>query len=85
MRLHAGDQVTVTPAEDVPLQLHLQRYAKIARAVDGGYMVTVDDIVKPPPGCGCDCERCRPGLQEFGPIPPARLRVGWKDNQGRWL
>ena len=70
MRLHEGDPVTVDPVDSDPYILNFQRYVTIARAVNGGYMVHLDSAYPPD--------------AEFGPIPPARLEPGWKDNQGRW-
>lgn len=70
MRLRQGDPVTVEPVDTDPLILSFQRYATIARQVDGGFMVQLGSAIPPD--------------AEFGPIPPGRLLIGWKDDQGRW-
>lgn len=70
MRPHEGDHVTVEARENDPLILTMQRYATVARVVDGGVIVRLEGTWPPD--------------EEFGPIPPDRLLPGWKDNRGRW-
>lgn len=70
MRLHEGDEVTIQPVDSDPVILHMQRYARVSRTVDGGLMVRLADAW--PPG------------EEFGPIPPSRLLPGWRDERGDW-
>lgn len=66
-----GEPVTVLPPyDDDPYILNFQHYARVARRVDDGYVVTLESTL--PPG------------EEFGPFPAERLAHGWKDNSGRW-
>lgn len=69
MRLHEGDRVTIIPVDSDPYILNFQKWATVARAVDGGYMVHLGATW--PPG------------EEYGPIPRERLAVGWREDDGR--
>lgn len=69
-RLRPGDEVTVEPIESDAYILNFQRYCRVARIVDTGYYVHLGAVW--------------PADQEFGPIPAARLKPGWKDAEGHW-
>lgn len=73
MPYHEGDQVTVVPIASDPYVLELQRYARVKKRVDLGYMIEIDGTA--------------PDYRIFGPIPPERLLPGWRDRRGhfrRW-
>jgi hypothetical protein len=70
MRFHEGDKVTVRALPHDPYILNFQRYAVVSRVTDRGVYVVLDAT-------------CPPG-EEFGPFPPRRLLLGWRDENGEW-
>lgn len=66
-----GEPVTVLPPyDDDSYILNFQRYGRIARRNDAGFLVTLECTVPPD--------------EEFGPFPAERLAKGWRDHNGRW-
>lgn len=71
-----GDYVTVTPVDEDPWILHMQRQARIHAYSDGGYLVKLEDAVEDPLA-----NPRRPMIR--GPIPSQRLMPGWVEQDGR--
>jgi len=66
---HQGDRVTIEPIDADPWILHMQQQVTVdSRHAGGGYMVKV--------GSASDDNTVH------GPIPDARLRPGWVEQDG---
>jgi hypothetical protein len=64
-----GDYVTVTPTDDDPWILHMQRQVRVDGYRGGGYMLRLEAVDE--------------GNRIQGPIPVQRLAPGWVELDGR--
>jgi len=71
-----GDYVTVTPIDDDPWILHMQRQARVHAYRDDGYMVELEGTFEDP-----TADHKTPMIR--GPIPAQRLMPGWVEQDGR--